>query len=58
MVLKWLNFALQNGFEKKSLLSECRELIYFLGVESIKIPNDPKLMLSFFRSMDNECINN
>ena len=57
MVLKWLNFALKNGFEKKSLLSECRELIYFLGVESIKIPNDPKLMLSFFRSMDNECIN-
>jgi len=57
MVLKWLNFALQNGFDKQSLLSECRELIYLLGVECDKMPNHPKLMLNFFRMMDNKCIN-
>lgn len=57
IVLKWLNFALQNGFAKGNIILECSKLLHLLSVDNSKIPDSPKLMLSFFRKMDNESDN-
>lgn len=57
IVLKWLNFALQNGFAKGNIVPECSKLLHLQSLDDSKIPGSPKLMLSFFRKMDNESDN-
>ena len=51
-IIKWLNYASLNGFDKQMLLGEAKALLLSLGFEVNKIPEHPKLMLNFFRGMD------
>lgn len=51
-VLKWLNFNLNQGVAKQSLLGEAELLLQNLGFSPDKIPQYPKLMLNLFRELD------
>jgi glycosyltransferase involved in cell wall biosynthesis len=51
-VLQWLNYAAQHNFPQKILLEESRRLLKLMGIEEVKIPSDPKLILSLFRLLD------
>lgn len=52
VILKWLNYAQQNGYEKTNLLVQSQLLAEKFGTTPDKIPNDPKLMLKFYRNLD------
>lgn len=51
-ILKWLNYAIANGFSKESLMDESLKLIEQMGISTKNRHNDPKLMLKLFREID------
>ena len=51
-ILKWLNYALLNGFEKSDLLHETWKLLAEMKINAEKRHTDPKLMLKLFRELD------
>lgn len=50
-ILKWLNFALSNGFEKKELLNETQNLLSVVYPEQLPCAN-AKIMLNQLRALD------
>jgi len=52
MMLKWLNYAQFHGYVKANLLAQSQLLAEKLGFLPEKIPDDPKLMLKFYRNLD------
>lgn len=57
VILKWLNFAAENGFEKSELKGECFKLISFLNVNLKGLKKDEYSLLEFFRRMDRGIFN-
>jgi hypothetical protein len=51
-VLKWLNFAHQNGYGQGELLKEAELLLNNLGVQLSEDEKNPEKMLNIFRSID------
>lgn len=51
-ILKWLNYALLNGYNKSDLLIEIHKLLTAKKIKPIKGQVDPNLMLKLFRQMD------
>jgi hypothetical protein len=53
-VLKWLNFATDNGWEKRPLVDESTKLLAVMGVTSVANIVDAKILLCFFRELDKQ----
>lgn len=51
-ILKWLNFALSNGFEKNYLIAETQKLFIKMRIDTEKRHDDPKLLLKLLRQVD------
>ncbi|HPR30711.1 MAG TPA: glycosyltransferase [Prolixibacteraceae bacterium] len=52
VVLKWLNFATQNGFPKKDLAGESLLLLKAMGEDTRRMESDFRSLLKYFRQID------
>jgi hypothetical protein len=57
VILKWLNFAAENGFDKSELKGECFKLFLFLNVNLKSLKKDKFSLLEYFRRMDRGMLN-
>ncbi len=57
VILKWLNFASENGFNKIDISDECFKLLSFFNVNIEGINKDPYTLLQIFRKLDKGLIN-
>ncbi len=57
VILKWLNFAAENGYNKLAITNECLKLFCFCNV-NIEVENkEPHDLLQIFRKLDRGLIN-
>lgn len=51
-ILKWLNFSISNGYQKKALIVESESLLKIMNSKPLPVKKDANAMLNLFRHLD------